>query len=146
MFPFRIWSRFLPSYLTPYFPQIFPYARIRWYGTWTGSFGRCLFLGSLEYTIIPANGRWWWRDGSRGGGFGFCWGLTSWVVWGGIQGDCMIVVARWASKVCLVGGVYKGWCSNFCLDSRLFDLGTRENNQMTQDGWLRNWMLGALYG
>lgn len=30
--------------------------------------------------------------------------------------------------------------------SRLFDLGTRETNQMTQDGWLRNWMLGALYG
>ena len=68
-------------HLEPFFGKL-PYSHFlqifrmpRWYGTWTGSFGRCLFLGSLEYyTIIPANGRWWWRDGSRGGGFGFCCG------------------------------------------------------------------------
>ena len=60
----------------PLYSADFPYARMRWYGTWTGSFRRCLFLGSLEYyTIVRiAIGRWWWRDGSRGGVLGFCWG------------------------------------------------------------------------
>ena len=51
-------------------------------------------------------------------------GLTSWVVWG-YRVIAWFFVARWASKVCIVGGVYIGWYDVVIL-SRLFDLGTRD--------------------
>ena len=75
-----IWNDF-SKLASPYVLQMF--RTPRWYGTWAGSFGRCLFLGSLEYyTIVSVGRRWWWRDGNRGDGLGFCWGLATWVVWG----------------------------------------------------------------